>query len=118
MPTKLTISNERMLVLMAWALARDLFATEKSFLLAIGFGPNNIGNVRKGMQGFTIDHITNACRLTGANANWILGLEGNMLRKPGSTPLEQLQAAVVGIEQEMKARNKTRNKTVLRSKKA
>ncbi len=104
MPQKLLIHNERMLALIAWAVHKELEPSERAFLIRIGFAPTNISNARRGLQGFNTEHIANICKVTGANANWILGLEGNMFRKPGKTPIDQLKEAVVAVEQELKTK--------------
>lgn len=105
MPTRL-ISDERMFILMEWALKKELAADESSFLEKIDFGRTNIRNIRVGNQSFQIRHLINACKLTGASANWLLGLDNQMFRKPGRTALELLQEAVISVEQELSKKSK------------
>jgi hypothetical protein len=102
MGDKLFISDERMLALMKWAIDKGISESERKYLESINFPRQNIGPVRQGKLGFTKDQILNAAKITGANINWIFGLEGNMLRKPSKSSIDLLKEAVVTIEQEMK----------------
>lgn len=102
MQVKLDISDERMLALMKWAIDKGIKENEGQYLEAIGFTRNNIRNIRAGINSFTLKHIVNACNLTGASANWLLGLDNQMLRKPGKSAIEILKDAVVAVEQELK----------------
>ncbi len=96
------ISDKRMLSLMEYAIGEQMAEHESDYLAKIGFPRTNIGNVRRGHQSFTRDHIYNACKLTGANANWIFGFETNMLRKEPKDPLEMIKAAVQMMESKKK----------------
>lgn len=101
MPTQLSISDTRMLQLMEYCVNNSLVATEAEFWEQIGFARTNISNVRAGKQGFTKDHIRNACTTTGANANWFFGIEKNMFReKKGKGSLQLLKEAVAAAEVE------------------
>lgn len=92
-------SDNRMLQLMDWALRKGSVATnESSYLAMIGFSRTNISNVRTGRQSFNRDHIQKACEVTGANANWIFGLEKNMLRKEDSDPIQRARTALEEIQ--------------------
>lgn len=102
----MAISDEKMLLLMAEAIRKGVARNETDFLAKISFSRTNISNVRKGIQSFTREHIQLACELTGANANWIFGLESNVYRKSGKDPIEQLKEAVIAVEAEFKSRNK------------
>jgi phage host-nuclease inhibitor protein Gam len=95
---KLFISDQRMLRLLDWAIENKKAATETEYLDRIKFTRTNISNVRKGMQSFTKEHILNAATFTGANINWIFGLETNMMRKPGKTTMAMLREAVMAVE--------------------
>jgi hypothetical protein len=80
----LFIADKRMLELMEWVLLQDdleLPDTQKAYLSLIGVHPNNIHNLRRGERGFTTQQILAAAELTGANVNWIFGLEPVMFRK-------------------------------------
>lgn len=98
----LPISDQRMLALMDYAIKEAIALNESQYLEKISFPRTNIGNVKRGHQSFTRDHIYEACKLTGANANWIFGLERNMMRKPAKDPIEQMKEALVSLEQERK----------------
>jgi hypothetical protein len=97
---KISTHNARMLKLFAWAIAEGKVNSDKEFCEKIKFHYTNLSNVRTGKQSFTIDHIINACLLTGANANWILGLEQNMMRKPSRKAIDMLKEAVIAVEME------------------
>lgn len=91
-----------MLALMAKAVNDGKVATtETEYLEKIGFSRTNISNVRRGHQSFNKDHIRRACEITGANANWILGIESGVMRKGSGSPLERLKLAVVELEAEL-----------------
>lgn len=77
---QLEISDERMLQLIEYAVPR-LYPNEKQYLEAIGYSQRNIRNVRAGHQSFRISHIREACTITGADANWVLGISEKMLQK-------------------------------------
>ena len=94
----LPVSDDRMLKLMKWAVDKGFARTESAFLGLIGFSRTNISHVKRGNQSFNKDHIVNACKLTGANANWILGLENEMFRKPTKDPITRIKEAVVELE--------------------
>lgn len=96
--SKLNIIGSRMLQLMAYAVKEGMAKNESDYLLKIKFPRTNISNVRRGHQEFTKDHILNACKLTGANANWIFGIESNMMRKEEKDPLDRLKQSVIELE--------------------
>lgn len=91
-------SDQRMLKVMEWAVKKGMAKHESDYLTKIGFSRTNISNVRTGHQSFSKDHIAEACRVTGANANWIFGLENNMFRKDSKNPLDRARAALEEIE--------------------
>ena len=91
-----------MLALLEWALQTGVAKSEKEYFELIGFARTNISNVRRGHQSFARDHIVNACKLTGANANWIFGFESNMMRSPDKDPITRLKEAVIAVEQACK----------------
>lgn len=99
---KLSMHNTRMLKLMAFWISSGKVDSTSEYCDMIGYRRNNIDNIKKGRQSFTIDHITKACRLTGANSNWILGLESTMMRKVSTQPLEQIKQAVIALESALK----------------
>jgi hypothetical protein len=87
-----------MFKLMNWAISTGLAKNDKDYFEKIGFQRTNISNVRRGHQSFSKDHIIAACKFTGANANWIFGIEPNMLRKDPKHPLDQIKQAVAALE--------------------
>jgi hypothetical protein len=104
MPRKLFISDDRMLQLMEWAIRKGIAQGETDYLEKIDFARNSMPKVRQGIQGFTKIHILNACKLTGASADWIFGLTNNMMRKPPARAIDLLKQAVTAVEQEIKVK--------------
>jgi hypothetical protein len=102
---KLFIADQRMLELMTWAIAQEdkkLPSTQGEYLDLIGAKSGNIGALKKGIRGFTNEQILAAAKLTGANLNWIYGLEKNMFREGKSkTAIDLLKEAVKAVEQEL-----------------
>lgn len=96
----LAIHNQRMLKLMAATVLSGKVDSESEYCDKIKYAKKNLFNIKSGHQSFTIEHIINACRFTGANANWILGIEANVMRKPGKKALELLKEAVLAVEVE------------------
>lgn len=112
MADQLFISDQRMLLLMKWAIDKGIAESENVYLEQIGFNRRNLYKLRAGDIGFTKVHILKAAELTGANINWIYGLESNMLRQKSQSAIEQLQAAVIAVETELqKKTTSTRKRT-------
>lgn len=107
---KLKITDERMLQLMEWAISQndDRFPdTQNAFLDKIGVGAGNIWSIRNGVRGFTTEQILAAAQLTGANLNWIFGLEKNMLRDmKKQSALDLLKSAVMEVERELQLKKR------------
>lgn len=102
MADKLFITDDRMLQLLEWAVNAGLARTQGEYLDAIGARAGNIGLLKKGTRGFTNEQILKAAKLTGANVNWIYGLEKNMLREEKNhSAIDLLKAAVSAIEMEI-----------------
>ena len=99
--TKLIIWNERMLLFIDHCLEAGIVDTQRDFLESIGFPPTNIGQVRRGLQSFTLEHLRNASSKYQLNINWIVGLETDMKRRPAKTPIQQLKDAVKAVELSM-----------------
>lgn len=99
---KLFITNERMLLLMEWALQHGIADTESGYLEMIDFPRTNIRNVRTGHQSFTKEHILLACKVTGASADYIFGFTNAIARRKPDRGIEALKLAVHAIELEMK----------------
>lgn len=95
---KLNIWNERMLQFMDHVIHTGKCSTQRQFLESIGFVPENIGQLKRGKQGFTIEHLRNASKAFGVNLNWIVGLDSDMMRKPGRKPIDQLKEALASLE--------------------
>lgn len=96
---KTSLPDDRIFTLCDWSVKNDVVENDGAFWDAIGFTRTNIRNVKNGVQGFTREHIRKACVLTGANANWILGLEKNMFRDSvEADPLVMLKKVTAAIE--------------------
>jgi hypothetical protein len=103
MAGKLFITNKRMLELWSYAKRQQLVGSDEDWCKRIGFSRPNLYNVKSGRQSFTVQHILKACQATGANVNWIFGLEENMFRnKETEAPIIQLKRAVIAVENQLK----------------
>lgn len=98
---KLKLWNQRMIQFMDHCVQSGLVPTQRDFLESIGFPPTNIGQVRRGLQSFTLEHLRNASSKYQLNINWIVGLETDMKRRPAKTPIQQLKDAVKAVELSM-----------------
>jgi hypothetical protein len=107
--SELFIVNQRMLDLWAYAVKTDLVADDDTYCKRIGFVRANLFNVKTGAQGFTTKQILAAAEVTGANLNWLFGLEKTMFRENKKvTPMQMLKQAVAALEQQER-KAKTRN---------
>lgn len=102
MAKKLFISDERMLQLMEWAIGQGIVATETEYWEKIDFARTSISNVKQGTQGFRTYHILNACRLTGASADYIFGFTNVITRRRPPEPFALLKQAVEAVGQELR----------------
>lgn len=91
-----------MLQLVAWSLNNGIADTEGEFYEKIGFTRNNISLVRSGATSFTKEHILEACKITGASADYIFGFTNVMQRKKPAKAMELLKEAVNAVDQEFK----------------
>ena len=108
--SKLYITNERMLKLMDWYLQQGRADNETQYMELIDFPRSNINNVRGNIQFFTREQIYNACKLTGASADFIYGFTNVMMRSPGKKGIDQLREAMVTVELELTTNDKSGNK--------
>ncbi len=69
--TELFIPDERMLKLMEWAIKNDIVGTQREYFEKIEFAWQSLTGVQSGKQGFTKARILNACKLTGASADYM-----------------------------------------------
>lgn len=77
---KLAIIEKRMLELIEWSVKTGLFPNREALYAEVGIFRQNMKKIREGEGKFGAAHIQKICEVTGANANWILGFEGTMLR--------------------------------------
>lgn len=96
----MTIADVRVIELMDYALKNDLVTSQGEFWERIGYCRTGISAVRRGVQHFRVDHITKACALTGASADWVLGIETGMFRPAYRSTIDTLKTVVA----EMKGR--------------
>jgi hypothetical protein len=96
---KLKIWNERILMIMQQEIDRG--TTQQEFLEGIDFVATNIGPVRKGERGFTVEQIYNVCHKYKINPSWIFGFSPEMKIKPAKNAVQQLEEAVVNIKAEI-----------------
>jgi hypothetical protein len=96
--TKLPVWDERMILLMRHCIEREISETQYDFLKSIGFAPTALKDVRNRERSFTVEQIHRAALKYGINVNWIFGLDGQMKRVPGKSPIKQLKEAVTAIE--------------------
>lgn len=99
---KLFITDQRMLLLMEWAIQIGIAENQSQYMEMIGFSRTNINNIRNSHQHFTREHILKACELTGASADYVFGLTNLRLRKPPRKGIELLKEAVGAVEQDLK----------------
>lgn len=91
-----------MLKLVAWAIDNSIAENETEYYEMIGFTRNNISLVRQGIASFTKEHILEACRITGASADYIFGFTNTMQRKKPAKAMDLLKEAVAAVDQELK----------------
>lgn len=97
---KLELTDERMLLLMDYAIKKEIARNETDYLNQIEFPRQNITNIKTAHSRFTRDHIYNACSLTGASVDWVYGFSNIMLRKENKPVFEKLREVVVELEAE------------------
>lgn len=102
MAKRLFITNERMLLLMQWAVRERVCENETEYLTSIGFPRTNLNNVKQGKLSFTKDHILKACELTGASADYVFGFTNIRTRKTGKESIQLLKEALTAVELELK----------------
>lgn len=89
MPSKLAISDQRILELIDILLASGKIYSKKQFCEYVTEHGNctlhqqHIHQVSTGKQRFKIHHIEAICKLYNVNANWVMGFEKNMFRNSG-----------------------------------
>jgi 5'-3' exonuclease len=98
---KLFISDQRMLILMDWAIDAGLAKNSREYCSKIKFERNSLSNVKTGHQSFTKQQIFNACILTGASADYIFGFTNTIKRGGSKKPIEMLREAVMAVEGEL-----------------
>jgi len=62
--------------------SKGLLKYKRDFANACGLPEQNLYNISKGRNHFTINHVANVCLFYSINANWIIGTEENLFIKP------------------------------------
>lgn len=75
--------NERMFKLRDQAIFLGLATSEKNWCDQIGFVSQNINQVKRGKQAFTLDHIHNAVELVECSYDFIFGKIDTLKHKTG-----------------------------------
>lgn len=98
--TGINLPDARMIELMEYAVKNDIARNEGEYWKLIKFQRTGISAIRDGIQSFRVHHITNACLLTGASADWVHGIENAMFRhsevKSTSQTLKEIAAEMEG----------------------
>lgn len=71
-------SDNKMLELIGKLKDTKQIKSQKEFCDTIGFLPQNLANIRNGVNHFTPEHIENVVRNYKVNANWLFGVENEM----------------------------------------
>lgn len=88
-----------MIDLMSYAVSSGLARNEGDYWAQIGFPRTAISMIRNGTQSFRVPYIINACNLTGASADWVLGISPDMFRRDRSKPvIDTLREMVAEME--------------------
>jgi hypothetical protein len=93
------ISDERMIQLMEYAVRNGIALNEGDYWQKIKFSRTGLSNIRRGIQSFRTTHIANACVVTGASADWLLGVDNVMFRNDIKKPVvRHLQEVIAEIQ--------------------
>lgn len=96
--------TQRILQLMEYWINQNK-GIQKDFLIKIGVNPNNVSKYKNGDNDFTPEQITEACKLTGASADWVLGLTKEMFRTSGKkTSIAKIKEALRELEESLKVK--------------
>lgn len=74
------ISDTRMLLCIERLIQIGAVQSANEFANTVGLQRQNLVRIKKELTHFTPEHIYKACRHYNINANWVFGLESNMLR--------------------------------------
>lgn len=75
--------DNRMFELYEELKSRNILRFKRTFCDACGIPEQNMYNIKKGINHFTLIHVVNVCKYYGINANWIIDLnETDLFRKP------------------------------------
>lgn len=87
-----------MLKLMEYAINTGIVKNKSAYFELIGFAYNSYKKVTDGVQSFTKEQIFNACKLTGASADWMFGFSDEMKRKPSKSAITRLEEIVIELK--------------------
>lgn len=105
MPKKLFITDQRMLLLMKWAIEKGKARNQTHYCELIQFPHTGIPNIRRGHQSFTKQQILRAIIFTGSSADYIFGLTNTVKRSGSKSAMEMLKEAVMAVEGEIISRS-------------
>ena len=74
--------DKRMFELFNLLKSMNVLKYKRDFASACGLPEQNLYNISKGRNHFTINHVANICLFYSINANWIIGTEDNLFIKP------------------------------------
>lgn len=77
--------NKRMFELYDELKLRGILKYRRDFANACGLPEQNLYNIKKGRNNFTVIHVANVCKFYSINANWIFDNEVNIFIKPFNT---------------------------------
>lgn len=92
--------NDRMFMLMEYALSTKAANTQQEFFMGIGIkSVTNIYQKRDGSQSFTHAQLLAAAKKYEVDMNWFYGLSSSMFIKPESkSPIERIKSAIAELE--------------------
>lgn len=116
--SRLEVTDGQMMRLISILKVNGVISNRQEFCDAVGVLKQNIINIKKGTQHFSLWHVLNASKQYNVNSNWILGLEKEVFRglryKPDNTEnlLDKIGQNGVGARANVKSgSNKISNKT-------
>lgn len=100
------LHNQRMIVFMDYCIANKVkgIKSESEFLQRIGYKyVSNETQIRKGVRGFRIEHISQCCIVFGLDANFIINPAHKQMfpKEKSQSPLTQLLQAVSLVTMEL-----------------
>jgi hypothetical protein len=73
--------DQRMLQLYEELKSRGVLKYKRAFCSACDIPEQNMYNIQKGINHFTIIHVVNVCKFYNLNANWIIHQTGDLFMR-------------------------------------